>query len=51
MILYVIYVTTFKKEMLRSLNRFMLAIVGNCAYDLIWLLLNLKVLYFLIILE
>lgn len=48
MIIYVIYSTTFKREVLKNINRFIIGISANLAYDLLWLLINLKVILFLI---
>jgi len=42
-IIYVIYSTTFKREVLKNINRFIIGIGANLAYDLLWLLINLKV--------
>ncbi len=47
-IIFLIYQTTFKQEVLKNINRFIMAISGNIAYDLLWILINLKVITFLI---
>lgn len=43
MLIYIVFLTTFKNDVLRNLNRFILALGINLAYDLFWILINLKV--------
>jgi hypothetical protein len=39
----IIYKTTFNREPVKNINRFLLALGGNIVLDLFWILMNLKV--------
>jgi len=49
LIIYIIYSTTFKKEVLKNINRFLISIGANIIYDLIWLLMNFEVKFVILI--
>ena len=39
----IIYNTTFNREPIKNINRFLYALGGNIVLDLIWVFMNLKV--------
>jgi len=41
--IYIIHSTTFNRESLKYINKYIFAIGGNLAYDFIWILINKKV--------
>ena len=43
MIILITYNTTFQREPFKNINRFLILLGGDLIYDLIWILMNLKV--------
>lgn len=39
----IVYNTTFQREPIKNINRFLILLSGDIVYDLIWVLMNLKV--------